>query len=210
MLPGDFNPCADDDTMKNFWSSYGLHSLIKQPICYKNSQNPDCIDLILTNKDKSFQSTCVMETGLSDFHRMTISVLKMRFRKLLPKVVSYRDFEKERFMKSLQSTLSNQNGDYVKNHDLFFNICHEVLNKHAPRKKKYIRGNNKPLMAKTLSKAKMQRTRLRNKFLKNPTNQNRLSYTKQRNFCLSLPRKKKKEYFAKLNEKDITDNRKFW
>ena len=65
-------------------------------------------------------------------------------------------------------------------------------------------------MAKTLSKAKMQRTRLRNKFLKNPTNQNRLSYTKQRNFCLSLPRKKKKEYFAKLNEKDITDNRKFW
>ena len=151
-----------------------------------------------------------METGLSDFHRMTISVLKMRFRKLLPKVVSYRDFEKERFMKSLQSTLNNQNGDYVKNHDLFFNICHEVLNKHAPRKKKYIRGNNKPLMVKTLSKAIMQRTRLRNKFLKNPTNQNRLSYTKQRNFCLSLPRKKKKEYFAKLNEKDITDNRKFW
>ena len=65
-------------------------------------------------------------------------------------------------------------------------------------------------MVKTLSKAIMQRTRLRNKFLKNPTNQNRLSYTKQRNFCLSLPRKKKKEYFAKLNEKDITDNRKFW
>ena len=151
-----------------------------------------------------------METGLSDFHRMTISVLKMRFRKLLPKVVSYRDFEKERFMKSLQSTLNNQNGDYVKNHDLFFNICHEVLNKHAPRKKKYIRGNNKPLMAKTLSKAIMQRTRLRNKFLKNPTNQNRLSYTEQRKFCLSLPRKEKKEYFANLNEKDITDNRKFW
>ena len=65
-------------------------------------------------------------------------------------------------------------------------------------------------MAKTLSKAIMQRTRLRNKFLKNPTNQNRLSYTEQRKFCLSLPRKEKKEYFANLNEKDITDNRKFW
>ena len=193
MLLGDFNACADDKTMKNFCSSYGLRSLIKQPRCYKNPENPSCIDLILTNKAKSFQSICAMETGLSDFHRMTISVLKMRFRKLLPKVVSYRDFEKERFMKSLQSTLSNQNGDYVKNHDLFFNICHEVLNKHAPRNKKYIRGNNKPLMAKTLSKAIMQRTRLRNKFLKNPTNQNRLSYTKQRNFCLSLPRKKKKK-----------------
>ena len=210
LLPGDFNACADDETMKNFWSSYGLHSLIKQPICYKNSENPSCIDLILTNEDKSFESTSVVETGLSDFHRMAISVLKIHFRKLMPKVVSYRDFEKERFMNSLQSALHNQNGNYVKNQDLFFNICHEVLNKHAPRKKKYIRGNNKPLMTKTLSKAIMQRTRLRNKFLKNPTNQNRLSYTKQRNFCLSLLSKEKKEYFANLNEKDITDNRKFW
>ena len=73
-------------------------------------------------------------------------------------------------MNSLQSTLNNQNGDYVKNPDLFFNICHEVLNKHAPRKKKHIRRNNKPVMTKVLSKAIMQRTRLRNKVLKNPTN----------------------------------------
>ena len=65
-------------------------------------------------------------------------------------------------------------------------------------------------MTKALSKAVMDRTRLRNKFLKNPTNQNRLSYTKQRNFCLSLLRKEKKEHFANLNEMDITDNRKFW
>ena len=33
---------------------------------------------------------------------------------------------------------------------------------------------------------------------------------KQRNFCISLLRKEKREYFAKLNEKDIADNRKFW
>ena len=111
LLPGDFNACADDETTKNFWSSYGLHSLIKQPTCYKNPENPSCIDLILTNKDKSFQSTCVMETGLSDFHRMTISVLKMHFRQLLPKVVSYRDFENERFRNSLQSALNDQNGN---------------------------------------------------------------------------------------------------
>ena len=86
-------------------------------------------------------------------------------------------------MNSLQSALNNQNSDYVKNPDLFFNICHELLNKHAPRKKKHIRGNNKPFMTKALSKGIMQRTRLRNKFLKNLTDQNRLSYTKQRNFC---------------------------
>ena len=62
----------------------------------------------------------------------------------------------------------------TKNPDLFFEICQKVLNHRAPRKKKYTRGNNKPFMTKALSKAIMQRTRFRNKFLKNPTTENRL------------------------------------
>ena len=65
-------------------------------------------------------------------------------------------------------------------------------------------------MNKTLSQAIMQRTKLRNKFLKDPTEHNKILYTKQRNWCVSLLRKEKKEYFANLNEKDIIDNKKFW
>ena len=213
MLLGDFNTCVDDEAMKNFCSSYCLNSLIKQPTCFKNPENPSCIDLVLTNKTRSFQSTCVIETGLSDFHRMTISVLKIHFRKQPPKVISYRgfkNFENERFITSLQSFLESQNIDYIKNPELFFEICQKVLNHHATRKKKYIRGNNKPFMTKALSKAIKQRTCFRNKFLKNPTTENRLIYNWQRNFCLSLVRKEKREYFANLNEKDITDNRMFW
>ena len=110
----------------------------------------------------------------------------------------------------MQSTLESQNIDYIKNPDLFFEICQKVLNHHDPRKKKNIRRNNKPFMTKALSKAIMQRTRFRNKFLKNPTSENRLIYNSQRNFCLSLLRKEKREYFENLNEKDITDNGTFW
>ena len=62
-------------------------------------------------------------------------------------------------------------------------------------------------MTKALSKSIMERTRLRNAFLKNPTVANKLAYTKQRNFCVSLLRKVKREYFANLNEKNITDNK---
>ena len=40
---------------------------------------------MLTNKPRSFQTKCVIETGLSDFHRMTISVLKCAFANLLLK-----------------------------------------------------------------------------------------------------------------------------
>ena len=74
---------------------------------------------------------------------------------------------------------------------------------------KYIRGNDKQFMNKVLSKATMQRTKLRNNFLKDPSAANKFSYNKQRNWCVSLLRKEK-QYFSNLNEKDITDNKKFW
>ena len=43
-------------------------------------------------------------------------------------------------MDSLHYTLSEEQTDYSKNPDKFFEISQNVLNKHAPRKKKYICG----------------------------------------------------------------------
>ena len=34
-----------------------------------------CIDLFLTNKPRSFQNTTTFDTGISDFHKMVISLL---------------------------------------------------------------------------------------------------------------------------------------
>ena len=48
--------------MKISCESYGLKNLIKVPTCYKNPQNPSCIDLILTNSPLSFQSSVVIKT----------------------------------------------------------------------------------------------------------------------------------------------------
>ena len=51
-----------------------------------------------------------METGLSDFHRMTATVMKKIFEKLQPRVVNYRDykyFENVRFRADSLSELSN-------------------------------------------------------------------------------------------------------
>ena len=212
---GDFNAGIEETTMKSFCESYNLTSLIKQPTCFKNPEKPSCIDLILTNRPKSFQTTCVIETGLSDFHRMTVSVLKMRFRKLPPRIISYRDFSNyhnANFINSLTEILfeGENTESFVKDPDCFYKVCTEVLYQHAPRKKKYVRGNNKQFMNKALSKAIMQRTKLRNRFLKDPSAANKFSFNKQRNWCVSLLQKEKKKYFANLNKKDITDNKNFW
>ena len=56
----------------------------------------------------------------------------------------------------------------------------------------------------------MTRSRLRNHFLKNRSEENRKPFCKQRIKCVSLLRKSKKDYFANLNEKNITDNKHFW
>ena len=46
-------------------------------------------------------------------------------------------------------------------------------------------------MNKTLSLAIMQRTKLRNKFLKDPTKHNKISYTKQKKMvCITLEKGK--------------------
>ena len=65
-------------------------------------------------------------------------------------------------------------------------------------------------MNKTLSKAIMQRSKLRNIFLKNRTEENRNNYAKQRNLCVTLLRKSKREFYGNLNEKKLCDNKKSW
>ena len=67
-----------------------------------------------------------------------------------------------------------------------------------------------PFLNKDLSKAIMTRTKLRNIFLQNKSEENKICYTKQRNFCVSLLRKTKKRYYENLNEKSVVDNKLFW
>ena len=56
----------------------------------------------------------------------------------------------------------------------------------APIKQKHNRGNQSPFMNKDIYKATMAGTRLRNRFLKELTQMNRLAYKTQRNYCVSL------------------------
>ena len=93
IVLGDFNVGMDNSDMTVFCYTYDLKCLIKEPTCYKNPENPSCIDLILTNNPKCFQSSCVVETGLSDFHRMTVTVMKTTFKKFEPRIIHYRDYK---------------------------------------------------------------------------------------------------------------------
>ena len=65
-------------------------------------------------------------------------------------------------------------------------------------------------MNKELSKAVMNRTRLRNVYLRKTSDENRKKYSKQRNYCVSLLRRTKRNYYSSLDAKSVTGNKTFW
>ena len=65
-------------------------------------------------------------------------------------------------------------------------------------------------MTKKLQKAIMKRSRLRNKFFSDRTEMFWKEYKKQRNFCVNLSKRAKKEHFANRDKNSTSDNKTFW
>ena len=169
FLMGDFNADKNQENLVDFCQLYNLKHLIKVPTCYKNPDNPSVIDLMLTNCPRSYQNSSAIETGLSDFHKMTVTVLKTYFKKQEPKFIAYRNFNNfsnDVFRQLIFDQLFNFQQETNENPPLetYLDICLRALDECAPRKKKYIRANNSPFMNRNILKAIMIRSRLRNKF----------------------------------------------
>ena len=102
---------------------------------------------------------------------------------------------------------------YKYNNDMystFSDVFRSVLDRHTPLKRKMIRGNQKPFMTKQLSKAIMNRSKLKNRYIKWPSRENFLDYKKAKNTCNHLNKFAKKSYFDKVTSKGFVSNKAFW
>ena len=164
---------------------------------------------MLRNKPKIFKNSSVVETGLFNFLKMSLAVMRACFVKQTPKVVYYRDYKK--FSNDLFRNDILQAQALTDTKENVQTTIVNIFNEHAPpQKRRYVRANQAPFMNKKLSKEIMTRSRLRNKFLKTKTDANRKAYNKQRNYCVSLFRREKKSFFNNLDTKKIVDNKRFW
>ena len=202
ILVGDFNTEKNGQNIRNFLDAYGLNNLVKSPTCHK-SDSSTSIDLILTNRSRSLKNTQTIETGLSDFHEMILTVFRSGFVKKGPKLILYRDYENfdvQAFRIELTGRLSEVASDQglIENYAIFNDIVSQLLDKHAPLKKKHVRANDGPFMNRTLRKAIMRRSHLRKKYNKNKNDSNLKLYKKQRNQCVKLLRKAKVSYYKKI------------
>ena len=210
LLLGDFNVTMTEKPLEDFCELYNFTNLINEPTCFKNPRNPSSIDVMLTNRPGNFESSITVETGLSDHHKMTITVLKRYFKKRDPIFLHYRDykdFNALNFREEIRSGIESCEDYTVKVFNDFFKT---VTNKHAPMKMKIVRGNNAPFMNKKLVQQFSHRAKLKNKFNNDPSEFNKNNYNKYKNFCTNLVRREKKKYYADLDIKVVEDNKKFW
>ena len=206
ILMGDFNCDPADLEVIEFCELFNLKNLKHELTCFKSLTK--CIDLILTNRKRSFQNSCRVKTGLSNFHKMTLTVLKMFFKKLIL-YRDYKNYSNEGFRKELDFILQNYNLLNMINDD--FNILFmKIFDKHAPLKKKYVRANEGPFITKELRKEITKRTKLLNIYRRDKSFRSRQAYRRQRNICTSLCKRNKKDYYSNLHPSCVTSNKKFW
>ena len=80
--------------MSKLCAFYNFINLFKKPTCYKTLDKPTYIDHILTNHARCFQQSDIYETGFSDFHKLTFTVLNKFYVRQKPWIIKYRDYKK--------------------------------------------------------------------------------------------------------------------
>ena len=131
--------------MEQLFNTFSLESLTTSPTCFK-SVTPTCIDLILTNHKQYFMKSQTLVSGISDFHALTLTIMRNIFYKGNSKTKFYRDyknFDREIFERELSySAHSFQSLDKTRFHNVFLLL----LNKYASIKKKILRANYSSFM----------------------------------------------------------------
>ena len=163
FLIGDFNAEDTEPWFLQFLFEYDAKNIVSEKPCFKSKDNPSCIDLFNTNSPNSFQNTSTITAGVSDFHKMVITVSKATFTKSKPKVIIYRDFKlfnEEKFKTDLKNSLRITN---ISSYYVFQKIFLKVLERHDPIKNKTIRANHAPYVTKTMRKPILKRTELQHR-----------------------------------------------
>ena len=151
------------DKLVTFCDVFGLSNLVTSKTCFTKTHSSS-IDVILTNRPRSFQKTTVFETGLSDYHGLVATTMKSATPRLKPKQIKYRSYKKfvpEKFLNDVQHAqfeCDENNPD--KSYDHLTNTFRNIVDKHAPIKTKSLRGNNAPFMNPELRKAMYTHARL--------------------------------------------------
>ena len=92
LLLGDINIFRDDERLKEFRNSFSLGDLIKTSTCYMDT-NPSSINYVISNMISFFIKSCLVETRISDHHKLIMSICRTPFAKGRGKKFFYRCYK---------------------------------------------------------------------------------------------------------------------
>ena len=152
------------------------------------------IDVILASHPERYATCDNLHMGLSD-HNFVYAVRKNKLPRAEARVIEYRSmrqFDLDKFLNDLKTVPWSTAYIYDDVDDLWYHwakLYNEVLDKHAPIKKKRVRGDQLPWITPQIQREISRRNRLFKKHAKNPTKTSWEEFKKQRNKVTSLKRK---------------------
>jgi hypothetical protein len=218
ILMGDTNINTLKDSgsilVQDFLNNFSLNQLVKSPTYHKGT--PSLIDHFYTSKPRRFSSVINYDCGLSDFHDIVATSTKICVPKCPPKVKfyrSYKNFKEDLFLHDLQSVpfhIIDIFTDIDDSHWAFDMLVKDVIDSHAPLKKKIIKYPEAPFMNSALRKAMYAKRQSRNCALKDPRNPiKRERYRMLRNRFVALRKTSMQQYF-KERCSNGPQSRKLW
>ena len=119
--------------MSDICDTFSLSNLVNGVTCVK-SQNGTSIDVMLTNRPRSIHNISLIETDLSDYRKMIVSVFRAFFKRLPAKVIEHRNyqtFDQNEFLQNLHQGLIKSNSyNDEQQYDILTSIFGRVLDKH--------------------------------------------------------------------------------
>ena len=201
-------------TLSEINDIFDMSCLLSNPTCFKGYQGT-LLDVFLTNRPKKLYKSTSVETGISDFHHIIITVMKGSNQKPSQKYLTSRSYKKNdetKFLHDLNNDLATVDitlSDYEKNCSTLSDNINNVIDCHAPIKTRKIRNHSSPAMNREWRRAIYKKNMLKNNFFKFKSQSYWEAYRKQRNYCSRLKKISIKEFFGEYCDWG-TKSQNFW
>ena len=220
ILMGDLNiDLLNNNFSSDFMdiiNSFDMTNLVNVPTCYKSVDNPSLIDLMVTNKHKFIKTTGTLDTGLSDFHRLTYLVLKVHRPKATKYVSTYRAFKgvnHSEFVESLSHCpfqIMDMFSDPDDQHYVFNSLFNEVVDQYYPIKTRVHKRKPPPYMTKPYRTAIYKKSHLDNVRKQFPSSKTFEEWRIHRNKCVKLCNSAIRDHLARKCSEGAKGGRQFW
>ena len=186
--------------LNDMFDVYGLTNLIHSPTCYK-SLNGTLIDPVVVVNSNRFYAPINVQCGMSDWHNLVGCITRLSIPRAPPKTIvyrSYKHFDQNAFVKDISCApfhVTEVLDDVDDKYWFMSNLYKDIVNQHAPMKKRVLKSQNVPYMNSGLRKQMYRRNAARNKYLKSRTTNNWSTYAAERNKATAMRRESIRKYF---------------